>query len=200
MRHRSPLLVVLTIGLLSLTALSVAFAGDGEGEERRGGGGTGHWMQSRAPVTTPGQATYAQECSACHMAYQAALLPALTWARIMSPAALGSHYGDDASLSAATINEITTYLTRNAADQRGDRRAQAMAAGTPNLAGPGETLPRITDTSYFKREHGEIPAHLVQDNPEVGSFSHCNACHRRATEGDYSERQIDIPGYGPWKD
>ena len=200
MKHPRSSFAVLTIGVLSLAAAGMAFGDDDGDEGRRGGGDPSRGMSSRAPLVMAGYATYAEECSTCHMAYQPGLLPALAWARIMDPAALASHYGDDASLPAAIINQITAYLTRNAADQRGDRRAQAIVAGTPHLAGPGEALPRISETSYFKSEHDEIPARLVKDNPEVGGFSQCNACHRRATEGDYSERQIDIPGYGRWKD
>ena len=40
----------------------------------------------------------------------------------------------------------------------------------------------------------------MKDNPEIGSFSKCNACHKGATEGNYDEGQINIPGRGPWKD
>jgi hypothetical protein len=115
----------------------------------------------------------------------------------MEPAALANHYGDDASLSNELRTEISTFLGANAAD--------LAQQGNPHRLPPdgtiaGQTLPRITETSDFKRKHDEIPARLIKDNPEVGSLSQCNACHRGAPEGDYNERQINIPGHGPWKD
>ena len=48
--------------------------------------------------------------------------------------------------------------------------------------------------------HDEIPPRMVKDNPEVGSFSQCNSCHRGAAEGVYNEHQVSIPGYGRWED
>ena len=48
---------------------------------------------------------YAQECSACHVAYPAGFLPAASWQRVM--AGLGKHYGTDASLDEASVREIS---------------------------------------------------------------------------------------------
>jgi len=50
------------------------------------------------------------------------------------------------------------------------------------------------------QKHEEVPARLIRDNPKVGSLSNCAACHTRADTGSFSEREIDIPEYGPWKD
>ncbi|MBK1717041.1 hypothetical protein [Thiocystis violacea] len=65
------------------------------------------------------------------MAYQPGRLPALAWARIMDPAALADHYGDEASLPAETLITITTYLTARAAEQADGQRAQFFAVGIP---------------------------------------------------------------------
>ena len=148
--------------------------------------------QALAPVVN---ATYSQECGSCHMAYPPGLLPPQAWAQIMTPEALANHYGDDASLSEELRTEISTFLGANAANVM----LQMVPSGASN-AGAASSLPRITESVDFKREHDEIPARLVTGNPEVGSFSQCNACHRKAAEGNYDERWIDIPGHGPWKD
>jgi hypothetical protein len=34
----------------------------------------------------------------------------------------------------------------------------------------------------------------------VKSFANCNACHTRAAEGSFRERDIRIPGAGKWDD
>ena len=63
-----------------------------------------------------------------------------------------------------------------------------------------QPLMRITETSYFKKEHDEIPPKMVKDNPEVGSFSRCDACHTRAADASFDEDEVRIPGYGRWED
>ncbi len=89
---------------------------------------------------------------------------------------LGAHYGEDASLDQQQSAGLRRYLTANAADHASLSRSWAFASG-PAV---GDTLPRITGTPYFKREHGEIPPRLVLNNKDVGSFSNCQACHRTA--------------------
>ncbi len=189
------ILLIMAASLFSLGAVGVAFSDD---DERAQHGG---WVQSRADVAPVANATYAQECGSCHVAYQPGLLPATAWQKIMAPAALGNHYGDDASLTDELRNEIGNYLTANAADQATQVRARAFAVAL-NTSGStqGDALPRITETRYFVRKHDEIPARLVTGNPDVGSFSQCNTCHRGAAEGVYNEHQVSIPGYGGWED
>ena len=43
-----------------------------------------------------------EECSACHFAFPAAMLPSASWTRLMS--SLESHFGEDASLDEANFN------------------------------------------------------------------------------------------------
>jgi hypothetical protein len=156
----------------------------------------GSWIEPGEDVKPVANATYAEECGACHMAYQPGLLPAAAWQQVMAPEALMDHYGDDASLSTVLRGELTDYLTANAAGQARKTRSRAFAVGD---AGAGD-LPRITATRYFRNEHHEIPSKLVAGNPEVGSFSNCNACHTGAEEGVYNEHRVRIPGYGRWDD
>jgi hypothetical protein len=59
---------------------------------------------------------------------------------------------------------------------------------------------RISLTPYFIRKHDEISPSVLVDNPRVGSFSQCNACHLNAVKGSFSENEVSIPGVGYWKD
>jgi hypothetical protein len=197
LRRRRLLLSTIVAGLLGLGTAGFALSDsdhddddDHHGEYRRLGF---KLADDVAPVTDP---TYAEECSACHMAYQPGLLPAAAWQQVMTVEGLGNHYGDDASLPDDLRRELAAYLQANAADGARRSRSRAFAVGT---AGSGE-LPRITLSRYFRNEHHEIADRLVTGNPEVGSFSNCNACHTGADEGVYNEHRVRIPGYGRWDD
>ena len=190
-------LVIAIAGLLALggtgLALSDSDHDDDEGYERHERGG---WIKPREDVAPVANTTYAEECGACHMAYQPGLLPAAAWQRIVSPDGLGDHYGDDASLPDGLRTEIAAYLEANAADGASRSRSRAFAVGEAGLG----ALPRISETRYFRNEHHEIPARMVTDNPDVGSFSNCNACHQTADKGIYNEDNVRIPGVGRWDD
>jgi len=144
-----------------------------------------------APAADP---LYVEECGACHFAYPAGLLPARSWERVM--AGLKDHFGDNAELAPDLAAKLTTYLTENAADRATDRRGAWLLRGLADGAAPL----RITELPAFRGEHREIPARLVQDNPDVGSLSRCEACHTRAPQGYYNDRGVRIPGYGRWDD
>lgn len=126
------------------------------------------------PADTP--AGYAAECGSCHLAYQPALLAAADWRRVMS--GLAQHFGTDATVDAKIAQEITAFLERNAGDP-----AKLGSAGNP---------PRISTTARFIRKHREVPARLWQD-PRVKSAANCEACHRGAAAGNYSEHDIVLP-------
>ncbi len=116
------------------------------------------------------------ECSGCHMAYPAGLLPAASWRKVMT--GLDKHFGTDASLPAADTKEITDYLVKYASN-----RWTSSAAPL-----------RITDGEWFKTKHdsGEIsPA--VWKRASVKSPGNCGACHQGAERGDFNEHNIRIP-------
>lgn len=145
-------------------------------------------------VALPDNPVYQNECGSCHMTYPPGLLPERSWRKLMS--GLDNHFGDNAELDAANRQAITEFLVNNSADKSDYRRSRRFAA-----TDDGAVIPlRISETPYFIREHNEIPARLVTGNPEVRSFSHCNACHTKATQGSFRERDIHIPGYGRWDD
>jgi mono/diheme cytochrome c family protein len=119
---------------------------------------------------------YTQECAACHTAYAPALLPVPSWQRIMS--GLDKHYGTDASLDPATVEQLSSWLQSNAGGYR--RVTEA----------PPED--RITRSTWFVREHRDLdPA--VWKHASVKSAANCAACHTGADRGDFDDDSIRIP-------
>ncbi len=144
-----------------------------------------------AAVSNP---LYIEECGSCHMAYQPGLLPDKSWAKVMSR--LDNHFGDNAELDAETYHAIYQFLFVNSADKSDYRRSRKFNRSIK----PGDVPERISETPYFKQKHNEISDKLVSGNAEVKSYSNCNACHTKAEQGSFKERDIRIPGYGRWND
>ncbi|RYF42766.1 MAG: cytochrome C [Comamonadaceae bacterium] len=119
---------------------------------------------------------YQQECAACHLAYPPAMLPAASWRRLMND--LPRHYCTDASLDAAAVREIGTWLGSH--------------AGTYKRVREEPPQDRITRSAWFIREHGEVSA-ATWKLPAVKSAANCAACHQGAEQGNFSERNIRIP-------
>jgi hypothetical protein len=115
-----------------------------------------------------------KECGSCHMAYPPGLLPAANWRKMMS--GLDKHFGADASLATSEQAEITDFLVKHAGP---GRRV-------------GADVMRISETPHFVKEHREIAA-PVWKRPAIKSAANCQACHPKAAEGDFSERQVRIP-------
>lgn len=126
------------------------------------------------------------ECGSCHVAYPPALLPARSWEKLM--AGLAEHFGEDASLDAATAREIREYLVR----ESGDRGASRTGHKAASAVAPADAPMRITETRWFRHEHDEI-APAVWRRPAIGSPANCGACHEGAAELDFSERRVAIP-------
>lgn len=125
---------------------------------------------------------YVTECGSCHVAYPPALLDAPGWALTLRD--IDRHFGSDASLDAKTQREIAALL-------------QAQASTRRKHEASGKT-PRLSETAWFLREHraeklrkhGTLP-------PTTGSsgfsMAQCNACHSRASQGDYNESTLQAP-------
>lgn len=173
--------MILTVVLGGLTAV---WAGDD------GGKSGGKRAPDVAPVTN---AMYLEECGACHFPYQPGLLPEGSWDKIM--AGLDDHFGDNAELPPDDHRAIAAFLAENAANRSDYRRSRKIMRSLK-----GDTPLRISEVRYLRKEHDEIPARLVADNPEVRSIARCEACHRQAAEGYYNESGVKIPGYGKWDD
>ena len=144
--------------------------------------------------TSKASLLYKTECGACHMAYQPEFLPIRSWEKTMRT--LADHFKTDATLDKEEYDIIKAYLLSNASDTKsvsGDigKMARRIKADQTPL--------RISETPYFKKEHREIPKHLIIQK-EVKSIANCVACHTKAEKGNYSEHNIFIPNYGKWDD
>ena len=135
-----------------------------------------HADEHRRAAPLPLLPKYRQECASCHVAYPPGLLPAGSWQRLMGH--LPQHFGSDASLDATTNQALSSWLAANAGSSR-----QASAAP------PGD---RITRSSWFVREHDEVPA-ATWKSASVKSPANCSACHAQADQGDFNEHHVRIP-------
>lgn len=121
---------------------------------------------------------YEQECAACHIAYPPGMLPAASWQGLMGR--LDQHYGTDASLDAASVQEIGQWLDQHAGTYR------RVTEAPPDH--------RITRSAWFLRKHraDEVPPELWR-HPAVKSAANCAACHTQAAQGRFNERDIRLP-------
>ncbi|WP_210394808.1 diheme cytochrome c [Motiliproteus sediminis] len=138
----------------------------------------------------PANAQYQEECGSCHLAYPPHLLGGEQWQQMMN--GLEDHFGENAELDAATTEALSAYLVGNAADNGRYNNRRYASNNLDQL--------RISQQSFFLRKHDEIPTNWVVDNPEIGSFSRCDACHQNAAKGDFDEHGVVIPGHGRWDD
>ncbi len=153
----------------------------------------GATLISRAPADDealfpmPSGKTYVNECGSCHTAYAPGMLPARSWRKMLTE--LGNHFGEDASLEEPQQLEILKALELLAADgSQANMRMRRINSAIPANLSPQ----RVTQTGYFKFLHDEVPGYIWQ-RKKIGSLANCIACHPRANEGRYGEREIRIP-------
>lgn len=144
-----------------------------------------------APVNNP---QYVEECGSCHFPYQPGLLPARSWAKLMT--GLDNHFGENAELPVEDGNMILGYLLNNAADNSRYKRSVKIMRTLSLRDAPL----RVSETPYFLKKHDELTPNMVKNNPQVGSFSKCEACHTEAARGSFSETGILIPNFGAWEE
>ena len=128
-------------------------------------------------VPTATNAAWQAECGSCHVAYPPRLLPAQSWRTIMK--SLDRHFGVDASVDTGATADIGAFLEANAR-REGSKRSDPAAL-------------RITETGWFRHEHSGIAASMWK-RADVRSAANCGACHRGADNGDFSERNVRLPG------
>ena len=133
-------------------------------------------LADRLPLPGDTPASYRAECGSCHLAYPPALLSAQDWQRTLG--SLEQHFGSDAAVDSAKRQEISAFLLRHAGNA-----GKWGSAGEP---------PRISQTPRFVRHHREVPTKFWRD-PRVKSAANCEACHRGAVDGRYSEHDIALP-------
>ena len=119
---------------------------------------------------------YQQECGACHVAYPPSLMPRASWERLLGN--LTQHFGTDASLDAAALKDVSTWVGSHAGTYRRVREEPPQD--------------RVTRTEWFARKHREVsPATWKLSS--VQSAARCAACHTTADQGDFDERHIRVP-------
>jgi len=133
-------------------------------------------LADRLPLPTDTPPAYRSECGDCHLPYPPALLAAPDWQRLL--AGLDRHFGSDATVDRENRAKIAAFLERH--------------AGSPHKLGSAGEPPRISQTARFKRKHREVPKALWQD-ARVKSAANCEACHRDAAAGRYSEHDLVLP-------
>lgn len=124
---------------------------------------------------------YLAECGSCHVPFPARRMTAEDWQAVMR--ALDKHYGENASLDEKMRVKIENYLVENAGSE--------WKLGRGGNARPGEP-PRMTLSAWFKRKHRKV-SDADWRHPKVKSPVNCSACHTRAEQGSYSEREIVTP-------
>jgi hypothetical protein len=123
----------------------------------------------------PGLATTVNECGACHIAYPPEFLPARSWRALMSQ--LSNHFGEDASLDAATVQRITDFLVSRSADSPyGNSRLMAGLA-------PTDVPQRITDMPFWRRLHRNHLQPGVGSGDGLRSAANCRSCHNGGGDG-----------------
>ena len=191
-------MLLLSVSMLGISGLALGDKDSDKESYRRGDKGSrvsGWFSGSKQPGVAPVEnPQYLEECGSCHFAYQPGLLPARSWTKMM--ASLDDHFGENAELPAEDAKMIERYLLENAADHSNYKRSMRIM----NSLHPAEAPLRISETPYFIKKHDELSRKMVQDNPQVGSFSKCGACHTQADKGSFEENEIQIPGFGRWED
>ncbi len=170
-----------------VSVVGISVYADDHRSERRGR------FEGAPDVVVSANPLYEKECGSCHFAYPAGLLPARSWEALMGK--LENHFGDNAELASSDRAALLEYLRTNSAE-RSQGRASAKILRSIS---PGETPLRITETSYFRRKHSEIPPQLYAKNSPVKSIANCKSCHTGAARGSFNEHAVVIPGYGGWE-
>jgi len=156
-----------------------------------------HWdgmFKRTSTVPAVSNPLYATECSACHFAYQPGWLPARSWKKMMLN--LDDHFGENAELDQNSNDLITRYLIAESADNKPNRKSHKILRSI----GKNDAPLSIANLPYILRKHDEIPPRLIRGNAKVGSAANCIACHSGASQGQFNEHGVNIPGYGYWED
>ena len=136
------------------------------------------WADSKRLQPAVVLPAYQAECAACHLAYPPGFLPAASWSRMMTQ--LDRHYGSDASLDAATVNQISQWLQTHAGTYK-----RVTAEPPPD--------DRITRSAWFERKHRKIDSPQVWKHASVKSAANCAACHTGADRGRFNDDDLTFP-------
>ena len=151
-------------------------------------------FSTKADVAPVNNQLYIKECGSCHFPYQAGLLPANAWNKMM--ANLENHFNSDASLSLENFQTISKYLNDNSAEKNMQYKRSNRIVSSLNA---NQVPDSISTTPYMVKKHREIRKDLITQ-PEVKGLFNCIACHTTADKGMYGERDIKIPNFGKWEE
>ncbi|WP_200762217.1 cytochrome b/b6 domain-containing protein [Nitrosophilus alvini] len=129
---------------------------------------------------------FVEECASCHTLYPPFLLPSNSWKKVM--AGLEDHFGDDASLDREDKEKIESFLVENSADVSTKEAAFYIKE---SLTGKKDII-SITETSYWKEKHKNIPERIFRSK-SVKKSSNCKACHKNIERGFIEDHNIEIP-------
>jgi cytochrome b len=141
-------------------------------------------LPGKGVPTAPLDPTYAKACGECHLAYHPSLAPAPSWSTTMD--GLADHFGENATLDAATAAKLRDYLAANASERFDTRAANLLRR--VDAAKPEQ----ITAAPAWKRMHREIPE-AVFKSKAVGAKGACKACHKDADTARFDPQRIAIP-------
>jgi mono/diheme cytochrome c family protein len=91
---------------------------------------------------------------------------------------LGKHYGSDASLDKASVEQLSRWLQAN--------------AGTYKRVAEEPPQNRITRSAWFERKHRKVDT-AVWQHASVKSASNCAACHTGTEQGVYNDDNLKFP-------
>lgn len=151
-------------------------------------------FSAKTDVAPVNNQLYIKECGSCHFPYQAGLLPANAWNKMMTN--LENHFNSDASLSLENFQTISKYLNDNSAEKNMQYKRSNRIVSSLNA---NQVPDSISTTPYMVKKHREIRKDLITQ-PEVKGLFNCIACHSTADKGMYGERDIKIPNFGKWED
>lgn len=145
--------------------------------------------QSRYFAQNTNNEDYLYECGSCHLAYPAQLMPERSWHQLINN--LDDHFGEDATPDKVTTQVLLTHLSANASDSD---NAGKFSDFLKQIQSPAPY--RITELRFWRLKHDRViqrEEEWVTNNPDVGSFTQCNACHETAEKGEFDKQTVDIP-------
>jgi cytochrome b len=151
----------------------------------RASGWTDDYREQRARArahAAPAPTTWNRECGGCHLAFSPALLPALSWQRMLEEQA--DHFGEDLSLR----DEVLAELRREASLPPPSWAAWKLASTSRGEAAPQ----RITDSPFWRHAHRDLGEEAFR-SPVSSGKPDCEACHADAASGIFRPRLIQIP-------
>ena len=137
-------------------------------------------------VLAPSDPVYVKECGSCHMPYSPQLLPVRSWQRLLGN--LGDHFGDTATVDAATQQRITEYVTAHAADTANNEQSVEIM----HSLRPGDTPLRITQVPYIAALHTSALEDMRGGNPRPKTLAECGVCHYLVQAGNYTDRRYSV--------